>query len=288
MPELPEAQTIASDLNSALQGVTIADARILYRPIVQNPEPFLELCRGREILEVKRLGKMIHFRLAGDCHLLVSLRMTGQFLLGQSGRSASSAAAATAATTAYPPHVHAVFNLASAAGPQGEDALFYRDARKFGRLLMVAPGEFAATLAKLNLGPDPFEIDPERFAAALAHTQRAVKTVIMDQSLISGIGNIYAAEALFAAKIAPARPASSINIREASRILEKTRAILTEAIQLRGSTVSNYSAPFGPGSYQERHLVYRQKGAPCPVCRATLAQQAIGGRSTVFCPRCQK
>ena len=137
------------------------------------------------------------------------------------------------------------------------------------------------------MGPDPLNLGPEEFRALFAGKKGRLKEILMDQSVVSGLGNIYADESLFAASLSPNRTTDSLTKLETSHLLAKIQAILTEAIEFRGSTVENYRALDGPGSFQDRHQVYGKSGKPCHKCGQTLVKIRIGGRGTVHCPACQ-
>jgi formamidopyrimidine-DNA glycosylase len=173
-------------------------------------------------------------------------------------------------------------------GPAGEDALLYRDIRKFGRLHVAPNADVPSLLPPAASGGDVLELSAEEFHRRIAASKAPLKAVLMDQGTVAGLGNIYATEILFEAGISPFRPAASISRPESDIIREAARSVLAEAIRLRGSTVENYRAPLGPGAYQGRHRAYGKGGGPCPRCGRPLERRAIAGRSTVFCPRCQK
>ncbi|MDR2612121.1 MAG: hypothetical protein LBG06_04540 [Deltaproteobacteria bacterium] len=310
MPELPEAETIAADLR-ILAGATITAAVTLHPPTAAGPLP-LSALEGERIASTYRRGKCVVIGLEGGLALLASLRMTGQFLFGRgeagtppageaagrpaAGKPAGPGAGSPGARPAagppdargWPPHVRAAFLLDGPRGPAGEDALLYRDIRTFGRLY-VAP---AAELDRLHpagaAAADALSLSEDDFHRRLSSSRAPVKTVMMDQSVMGGIGNIYATEILFAAGISPGRTASGISRPESDRIRRAAREILAEAIARRGSTVENYRAPLGPGTYQELHRAYGRAGLPCPRCGRPLQRAVIAGRGTVWCPGCQK
>jgi formamidopyrimidine-DNA glycosylase len=177
----------------------------------------------------------------------------------------------------------------AAGGSQAGPALLvYCDTRKFGRLSFLDAKGLAQKLKKLNHGPDALTAKAEDFHRLASSRRAPAKALLMDQSVIAGLGNIYATEALFAAGVSPLRPGVSLTASDSARLLREAKKILRGAIKLRGSTIQSYSAPLGPGRYQERHRAYGKAGGRCPVCGAAFRRAAVGGRGTVWCPVCQK
>ena len=278
MPELPEVQTIASDLDEAVSGLTIAEAAVGCEKIIPGGvNIFRRRLAGAKIDGVRRLGKWLHFRLARNrepVHLLVHLKMTGQFQLGPWPVPGS-----------WPKHIHAALRLAGR--PAGAEALLYRDIRKFGRLRAFDQAEFEAFLKELNQGPDPLTVTAEEFHRRLTARRGRLKAVLLDQTTVAGFGNIYADESLFAARLSPLASAAGLSRAETGRLLKAARRIFTAAIAARGSTTSNYQGLKGGGNYQASHQVYGRAGRPCPVCGTAILRLVVGGRSTQVCPACQ-
>ena len=274
MPELPEVQTIADDLDEAVRGLTIVEAAVGCEKLIPGgAESFRRRLAGARIEEVRRLGKWLHFRLARNrepAHLLVHLKMTGQFQLGP-----------WPAPGGWPKHVHAALRLA------GAEALLYRDIRKFGRLRAFDQAGFEAFLKELNLGPDPLTVTAEEFHRRLTARRGRLKAVLLDQATVAGFGNIYADESLFAARLSPLAPAAGLSPAETGRLLRAARRIFTAAIAARGSTTSNYQGLKGGGTFQASHQVYGRAGRPCPACGSAILRLVVGGRSTHVCPACQ-
>lgn len=274
MPELPEVETIVSDLRPHLTGRTIVSFDLLFPTIVRHPEPevFIDGVAGRRIAGVRRRGKYILIDLQDDVLLIVHLGMTGQLRLVD-------------ADAPLEKHTHAVFVLDS--GLQ----LRYRDPRRFGRLLLGSEESLLASKKLPRLGPEP--IDPE-FAAddfyqRLRKRRTALKAFLLDQGAVAGVGNIYADESLHRAKLRPDRLAGSLSRKSARRLHESLRDSLLVAIANRGSSVDTYRDAWGEiGGQQEQLLVYGRAGEPCFTCGRPLALIRIAGRSTVFCRRCQR
>lgn len=276
MPELPEVETIVRELRSAVLGRRIAYLRVYLNKIVRpGPRLIARMMTGAEIKTVNRRGKFIVFELFRDgpdpdLYLIVHLKMTGQFLWRDRGEKDRAK------------HVHAVI------GFEGGGELLYRDMRQFGYLHGLNPEEFKRWQKSQNLGPDPFQIDAREFAGRLRSRKGRIKPLLLNQCFLSGLGNIYVDEALFAAKIHPLTPAESLSEARAVELHRQIVRILSEAIELRGSTTSNYRGLSGRGGeFQHRHRVYRRYGETCPVCGCNIERTVVGGRGTHFCPGCQ-
>jgi formamidopyrimidine-DNA glycosylase len=274
VPELPEVETIVADLRPHLVGRTITRCELSFPAIVRHPEPevFVDSIGGMRIESVGRRGKYIFIRLLNNLVLVVHLGMTGQLRLVD-------------AVAPIEKHTHAVFFLDD--GRQ----LRYRDTRRFGRLLLGTERELLAAKKMPLLGPEP--IDPEFAADELYRRLRkrhtALKAVLLDQSAIAGVGNIYADESLHRARLRPDRRAGSVSKKSARRLHESLRESLQAAIENRGSSVDTYRDAWGEtGRQQEQLLVYGRAGEPCFTCGRPLSSIRIAGRTTVFCRRCQR
>ncbi|MDQ6878850.1 MAG: bifunctional DNA-formamidopyrimidine glycosylase/DNA-(apurinic or apyrimidinic site) lyase [Candidatus Dormibacteraeota bacterium] len=274
MPELPEVETIVADLRPHLAGRTIVRCELRFPTIVRHPEPevFIDSIVGLLITAVGRRGKYILIRLVDDVVLVVHLGMSGQLRL-------------VPPSTPLAAHTHAVFDLDD--GRQ----LRYRDPRRFGRLLLGTEAALLASRKMPPLGPEP--IDPGFGADDLFQRFRrrkaSLKAVLLDQSTIAGVGNIYADESLHRARLRPDRMAGSLSKKSVRRLHESLRESLLVAIKNRGSSVDTYRDAWGEfGGQQEKLLVYGRAGEPCFTCGRPLSLVRIAGRSTVFCRRCQR
>ena len=280
MPELPEVETIAGDLDSLLKGASIKNCQILFDKIVATgADLFKPMIVGAKIVKVRRLAKWIHFELegpglSGPGDMMVHLRMTGQFCSGPWQIEPEN----------FPPHVRLAFELEGFT----DEALFYRDIRKFGRLYLFSRPDFLKFLEKLKLGPDPFEINEEIFHERITKKNAHLKAVLLDQKVLSGLGNIYVDESLFAAALSPLRAADSLSAAESKILFQEIKRILNAAIKARGSTVSNYQGLKGAGAFQNQHKVYGKGGEPCPRCFSVLEKLTVGGRGSTYCSHCQK
>jgi len=272
MPELPEVEVIRRGLAPRLLGrrllaVTVGEKRLRQE---SSPGEFREWLPGRTILEIERRGKYLLFRLEGGVTLLIHLGMTGRLLL-RSGPSN------------LLPHVHLTFHL------DGGLDLVFQDVRRFGQALVFPPGAHPAPLDQVGREPFSRQATPAWLAAEARGRSRPLKNFLMDARVLAGIGNIYASEILFAARLHPSTPVSRLSLKDWSRVLKETRRILKAAIAKGGTTVANYLNDRGEtGLFQLELLVYGRAGEPCRVCGRPIARMAHGGRSTFFCPKCQE
>ena len=259
MPELPEVETVVRSLAPHLVGRRILEARFTSRFVTPGDRKKLaSRIAGRMILKVERRGKFILFRL-DEGMLVVHLGMTGKLLLDDSETE----------------HTYGFFGL-------DEGVLRYEDPRQFGRIEWN-PKRIA------KLGPEPLEIGLEEFSKRLRSRKARVKPLLLDQSFLAGVGNIYADEALFAAGIHPLATASRLSVARAARLHQAIREVLTLAIEHRGSSISDYVDAAGErGNFQVLHNVYGREGEPCMRCGAAIKKIVAGGRGTHFCQTCQK
>jgi formamidopyrimidine-DNA glycosylase len=267
MPELPEVETIVRGLRPRLAGHQIASAEFLWsRTCVGDPDATARMLAGQKITGVRRWGKYLVFDLEREGKasvLVIHLRMTGNFLFG-----------------AEPgPWTRVIFSLRD--GP----TLIFNDIRKFGRI------EWGAVLpARLQeLGPEPLEIGPAEFYSRLRSRSARIKAVLLDQEFLRGLGNIYCDEALFRARIHPTAATARIGRTRADRLHASMQQVLEEAIAQGGSTVANYVNSEGTkGYFQLYTAVYGKTGQPCKVCGGEIRKSIVAGRSTHFCPHCQR
>jgi formamidopyrimidine-DNA glycosylase len=276
MPELPEVETVVRGLRSSLPGRTICEVRLGKTDFIDDPIALAEQLPGAKIVGVARLGKFVSIEFfpgssAGNAgarsYLIIHLGMTGQLTTRHPGDP-------------VPPHTHSFFGL-----DDGRE-LRYTDIRRFGRILLVP--ESGIAVFRDRLGAEPLEITLEEFRARFGSRRARVKALLLDQAVLRGVGNIYADESLFRARIHPARIASSLTQTQLSALHRSVREILTAAIRLRGSSISDYVDSDGNrGEFQLRHRVYQREGKPCVRCREKIRRVIVAGRSSHFCPRCQ-
>lgn len=271
MPELPEVETIVRDLDRLATGAKL-DRVEVFRPDLlekSTAEEFTASLRGRTIGGVARRAKNIVIDLGPD-RLVVNLGMTGRLLV-------------MPGDAPLPPHTGVRFALRD--GRQ----LVYHDVRRFGRLQLFSGPEWAARQAEMGFEPLDADFTPEVLREMASRSRVAIKSWLMDQRRVVGVGNIYASEALFRARIDPRRPAHTLAKEDAARLHEATRAVLQEAIDFRGTTLVDYRDASGErGGFAARLRVYDRSGEPCPSCGAPIVRIVQGGRSTFFCERCQR
>jgi formamidopyrimidine-DNA glycosylase len=274
VPELPEVETIVRDLRPLLVGRRIRSVQRASDVALRRPWDLAwhAPLKGRCIDAVSRRGKWLVLHLDDGSFLVFHLGMTGQLTVVDAGTETGA-------------HLHLVFSLD---GPKQE--LRFRDIRRFGSATRFAnEAELEALFAENGLGPEPFDLDPKAWRASLAGTTRAIKAVLLDQGVVAGVGNIYADEALFVARLHPARRACDLSRAEADRLRLAIAQVLTTAIDKRGSSIRNYVGGSGlQGGYQEEFVAYGRKGEACSRCGTALAVLRLGGRSAHYCPRCQK
>jgi formamidopyrimidine-DNA glycosylase len=272
MPELPEVETIVRGLKPYLEGTDIGRFRLLFTPLLRRASGVsLASFEGKKVTTVERRGKMILVRCEGGRALIFHLKMTGQMLLERPDVPVDK-------------HVRLIISLV------GRDReLRFRDVRKFGFLCCSDPSGFSSIPELDALGPEPLEIDFRSFARLFHGRIGRIKGLLLDQGILAGIGNIYADEILFRARIHPLTPASSLGETELKALWRSIRAILKLAISRKGSSIRDFKDPNGdPGDFQEFHKVYGREGEKCPRCKKAVGRIKVSGRSTFFCPGCQQ
>jgi formamidopyrimidine-DNA glycosylase len=263
MPELPEVETVVRSIRP-LVGRRIVTAEFRNLRILRGGDPDAMSARlaGRKINAVKRYGKFIVASLGGGGYLMVHLGMTGKLLLGGGPGK----------------HTHAIFTF-------DRGTLLYDDSRQFGCIELSE--EFPHRVARL--GPEPLEVAFEEFAAAMKKRKTPIKSLLLNQMFLRGLGNIYADEALFRAGIHPLAMAGRIKADRARKLYDAIVAVLTEAIEAGGSSISDYVDAEGrKGFFQVSHRVYQRTGEPCVKCRTPIRRVIVAQRSSHFCPKCQK
>jgi formamidopyrimidine-DNA glycosylase len=272
VPELPEVETVVRDLRPLLVGRVITRVEIGAKALRKSWSPEWEneiLQRG--VRAIERRGKWILVDLAGPW-LLVHLGMTGQFTVAPADLPRGD-------------HTHAVFHL-----DLGAAELRFRDIRRFGSITLFPDrASLDAHFIASELGPEPWELDLKAWRASLAGTGRILKAVLLDQTIVAGVGNIYADESLFEAKLHPELRARDLTKIQAERLHRAILTVLEKAITLRGSSIRNYVGGSGlQGGFQAEFCVYGRTGEPCPRCQTPIEMLRLAGRSSHFCPRCQR
>ncbi|WP_027410191.1 DNA-formamidopyrimidine glycosylase [Anoxybacteroides tepidamans] len=274
MPELPEVEAVKRTLIPLTIGKTIHDVKVFWPNIIKKPSDitlFAKRLKGQTIHNIERRGKFLKFMLT-DYVLISHLRMEGRYLLQTTG-------------TPLAPHTHVVFEFTDGT------ELCYRDVRKFGTMHLFQIGEEEQQPPLAQLGPEPFlpMFTHEELAVKLQKTNRKIKSVLLDQTVVAGLGNIYVDETLFRSGIHPERIAASLTNEEIERLHNEIIATLQEAIEKGGSTVRTYVNTQGEiGTFQLQLFVYGRQGEPCKRCGSPVQKIKIGGRGTHYCKQCQR
>jgi len=276
MPELPEVELVARALDNLVRSRRIVAAKLLRAGLAPDTPPavFARRLRGHRIERVTRRGKHLLFEFERELVLIAHLRMTGRFSL-------------LPLEAALPKHAHAVFYL------DDERRLVFSDQRHFGMMKIVGAAELSHTKELRLLAPEPFSDDftPAYLRTTFARTRRTLKETLLDQTKVTGLGNIYAAEALFLSRINPLKIAAEVSTRRLPRLHRAILDVFNESIA-HGSTMNidpeNIDGSYYDGGFNGRWRVYDREGEPCLDCRATIRRIVQAGRSTFFCPRCQR
>ncbi len=264
MPELPEVETIVRGLQGPLVGRTFTGVTVLWPNTVRTPLPELQArLPGQRIEAISRRAKYLQFHLSGGDTLFIHLKMSGELLVEPEAEPLH-------------PHVRAVFVLDN--GHQ----LRFKDMRKFGRVYLVSnPGEVTG-----KLGPEPLADDftLEQFKTLFAHKKGRLKSLLLNQEFIAGVGNIYADESCFLARLDPRRPVDTLSQAELERLYQAIRQALTAGITFKGAS---FDSVYRGGEFQDYFQVYGRTAEPCLTCGTPIVRVVLGSRSTHFCPKCQ-
>ncbi|MDD4531623.1 MAG: bifunctional DNA-formamidopyrimidine glycosylase/DNA-(apurinic or apyrimidinic site) lyase [Candidatus Pacebacteria bacterium] len=289
MPELPEVETIVRDLDREVRNRTFLDTWTDARSLIKKDtfESFKKKIVGKKILKVKRRAKNILIDLYVGYVLLVHQKIAGHLLLGEWKLDNGKWIAEEEGPLSTDPmnrFLHVVFSL------DDKRQLALSDARKFAKIELWKKEELENSKEFKELGPEPLEknFTLDEFEELFKKKKGKIKQVLMDQNFISGIGNIYASEILFEAKIHPEEDVSKLNKNDLGRIYKATRRILEESIKLKGDSFSDFRTIYGEkGKAQEVVKVYQKEGGKCPRCKGLIKRIKQGGRSSFFCPQCQ-
>jgi len=266
LPELPEVETIKRELEKALLGKRIMEVLIHNSAVIREPSPdkFKKELSGVSIRHILRKAKVLILELSNGKSLVIHLKMTGQLVYPGDGKKS-----------------RVSFRLSDG------KMLDFNDQRLFAELRLLDDWRNLKFIQ--GLGPEPFDVTPGKFKEMLISKKTKIKPLIMDQAFISGVGNLYAAEALFRAKIHPGRRAESLSDKEKEALLKEIKDTLSEAIKHKGSSIDQYVQLSGrQGDYAKYHKVYGRQGLPCLVCKTPIRRIPLGGRGTYFCPKCQE
>lgn len=274
MPELPEVETVIRVIGPQIRGLLVTEVVIHHPDVIAYPsaKEFSTMLIGKKIAGMARRGKFIHILLEDGGCLTLHLRMTGGLLVAP-------------ADLPLEKHTHVVFRLSD-----GRE-LRFSDMRRFGRFWLIRAEEEDPYSGIAKLGPEPFDenLTAEYLQKSLGKRKRAIKECLLDQSMVAGIGNIYSDEILFRAKLDPARTACSLTEEEWQRLAEYIPSVLRFYTEKNAITAEEYLKTRGRDYRNTPFLqVYGQKGKPCPVCGEPLCKKVVGGRSSVYCPRCQR
>jgi len=271
MPEWPEVGVVKESLRRRLLGKQIKQVDVYWNNIIVTPiEAFKKELLGQTIREIDRFGKYLIFFL-DDYNMLVHLRMEGKFFYRMKAEERSK-------------HEHVIFSF-------DDFELRYHDTRKFGKMYLLKKEELWTKKPLINLGLDPYSKDltKEYLYQKLKSKTIPIKTTLLDQSIIVGIGNIYADEILFQSKIHPLKKSNQVTKKQLDCILQNMRVTFQEAMKQGGTTIRSYISEEGVhGRFQQSLLVHTKEGLPCPVCGDNIQKIVVGGRGTNYCPTCQK
>jgi formamidopyrimidine-DNA glycosylase len=302
MPELPEVETIRRDLSEKIVGVKIVSVELKDKKLgeVKN---FAKVLVGNKISAVERIGKLLILKISAEKYLLIHLKMTGQLVFEDkeeliAGGHPTIKNSPLKRGVAVPrgrgvllqeiggklPNKHTRFILTFA----GDRKLFFNDMRRFGYVKLVEKNELAEIKEKYGIEPLQINFTLAALKKVFAGRKVPVKSILLDQQKISGIGNIYASEILFAAHVKPTRLANSLTVQEITKIFQASKAILKNAIKHRGTTFSDYVDTNGKkGGFSRLLKVYEREGESCFSCQGMIKNMKIAGRSTYFCEKCQ-
>lgn len=272
MPEIAEVETVRNTLKKRILNKPIKSVNVRYTKMIEsNLEEFKKVLVGRSFLDIKRRGKWLIFDL-GDYYLLSHLRMEGKYFIKNHEEELNK-------------HEHVIITFTD------NTDLRYHDTRKFGRMNLIKKEELATAeeIAKQGLEPGDENLTAKYLINKFKKKRLPIKTVLLDQTIISGLGNIYANEVLFAAGIDPLKKACDVSLEEASRIVTESNRIIKEAIKMGGTTIKSYTSSLGvTGRFQQYLCVHKREGMPCLKCGTTILNMKVNGRSTYFCPKCQE
>ncbi|WP_119317885.1 DNA-formamidopyrimidine glycosylase [Companilactobacillus formosensis] len=272
MPEMPEVETVRRGLISQVKGKKITHVEIRYPKLITgNVDQFIEFVTGATITDVGRRAKFLLIHLDNGYTIISHLRMEGRYKISNDPR-------------AIDKHSHAIFTL------DNGQKMIYNDVRKFGRMQLWNTDDLSNNKSIQKLGPEPLSKDFtfENLKPRIIRHRKDVKTVLLDQSVMSGLGNIYVDEVLWKVKIHPETPANHLTDEDIQRIIEASNEEMRQAIQAGGSTVRSYIDANGhKGNMQNSLKVYGKEGTPCPRCGTKIEKIKVGGRGTHFCPKCQ-
>jgi len=268
MPELPEVETVRTTLLPLLKNEIIESVLLKYKKLIRTDlVSFEQEIKNQKLLDIKRMGKNLIFMF--DKHvMIVHLRMEGKFYLDANLDSK---------------HAHAIFSFKSG------KKLIYHDVRKFGTIDWYPKDDYQKVKPLIDLGPEPKDLSPEELFSKIKTKKTEIKALLLDQRIMSGLGNIYVDETLFKSHIHPTRPGLSLTLNEVKDIIAQAKNVLDHATKLGGSTIRSYQSIQGiHGKFQNELLVHLKKDQPCPVCHQPIIKIKVKGRGTYVCETCQR
>ncbi len=272
MPELPEVETVRRTLKNRILGKKIKDVEIFYEGIIKdtNPDDFINHLSGQTITDIKRYGKYLIFIL-DDYSLISHLRMEGKYYLKDNKQEIEK-------------HEHIIFTFSD-----GTD-MRYHDTRKFGTMTIEDKVNYMECKSLNKLGKEPFvgELSKEYLKEKFSKSNRKLKPVLLDQTIICGLGNIYVDEVCFYARLHPEAKVSDLSDEDIDNIIDGAYKVIDKAINLGGTTIKSYTSSLGvTGLFQNELNVHTKKGSDCPICKTKIEKIKVGGRGTYYCPVCQ-
>ncbi len=272
MPEIAEVETVRNTLKKQILHKKITNVQVLYEKMIESDiKDFKKDLIGNEFIDIKRVGKWLIFELENR-YLLSHLRMEGKYFIKNS-------------TDAIAKHEHVIITFAD------NTDLRYHDTRKFGRMNLIKKEELTKTPAiqKQGLEPGDAHLTSSYLLNKFKNKNLPIKTLLLDQTIISGLGNIYANEVLFASKINPFKKGRDITESECQAIIKSADKIIKRAIELGGTTIKSYTSSLGvTGRFQQELMVHKRENEECKICHTLIKNEKINGRSTYYCPNCQK
>ena len=272
MPEIAEVETVRNTLKTRVLNKRIKSVDVYYNPMIESDlDSFKKDLVGESFIDIKRRGKWLIFE-TEHYYLLSHLRMEGKYFIKDKSEVKDK-------------HEHVIFTF------QDDSTLRYADTRKFGRMNLILKQDLDNTecIKKQGLEPGDKELTSDYLLQKFKNKHIPIKTALLDQTIISGLGNIYANEVLFYARINPIKEACKVTKKECERICNGAKEIIREAIEMGGTTIRSYTSSLGvTGRFQQNLKVHKREGEKCTVCGTIIQNIKVGGRSTYFCPKCQK
>lgn len=272
MPEIAEVETVRNTLKQRILNKKIKSVNVIYSRMIESDlHDFKNILTGNSVKDINRIGKWLIFDL-GEHYLLSHLRMEGKYFLKDDSKPIEK-------------HEHVIFTF------EDNTDLRYHDTRKFGRMNLIKKEDLYNTEAIKKQGYEPFDekLTSDYLLSKFKNKKLPMKTLLLDQTIISGLGNIYADEVLFDAKINPLKKGEEVTKKECEKIIISSKKIIEEAISLGGTTIKSYTSSLGvTGRFQQKLKAHKKEGEPCSVCGKPITRIKVGGRSTYYCEICQK